>query len=129
MHCPKPQTIHLLLHRFITIVFAVYLELICNWLPLIKQKFHSILYSNHQETTYESLQRRTSYFKKIPLHLGLIVNEEDWQTVLENIPKITCWCIAVGVHTITVFDSKGFISFAMESSTYMFQRESQEESE
>jgi hypothetical protein len=43
-------------------------------------------------------------FKKVPSHLGLVMEGEVFQ---EDLARLICWAMCAGISDITVFDPKG----------------------
>lgn len=45
--------------------------------------------------------------EKLPVHMGLVVTEEEAETSFSDIASLVVWCMAVGISYISVYDHQG----------------------
>ena len=45
--------------------------------------------------------------KKLPVHMGLVITEEEQETSFSDIASLVVWCMAVGISYISVYDHQG----------------------
>lgn len=45
--------------------------------------------------------------EKLPVHMGLVVTEEEPETSFSDIASLVVWCMAVGISYISVYDHQG----------------------
>ncbi|XP_037014006.1 dehydrodolichyl diphosphate synthase complex subunit NUS1 [Artibeus jamaicensis] len=45
--------------------------------------------------------------KKLPVHMGLVITEEQQETSFSDIASLVVWCMAVGISYISVYDHQG----------------------
>ncbi|XP_016054195.1 PREDICTED: dehydrodolichyl diphosphate syntase complex subunit NUS1 [Miniopterus natalensis] len=45
--------------------------------------------------------------EKLPVHMGLVITEEEQETSFSDIASLVVWCMAVGISYISVYDHQG----------------------
>lgn len=45
--------------------------------------------------------------EKLPVHMGLVITEEEQETSYSDIASLVVWCMAVGISYISVYDHQG----------------------
>nr|XP_019596931.1 PREDICTED: dehydrodolichyl diphosphate synthase complex subunit NUS1 isoform X2 [Rhinolophus sinicus] len=45
--------------------------------------------------------------EKLPVHMGLLITEEEQETSYSDIASLVVWCMAVGISYISVYDHQG----------------------
>jgi len=93
-----------LLYNIVFFVFSIYLASTLV-IPRLKSRYLWFLAVNRGDFSY--IQKLS--WKKVPNHLGLVVNENDVKSYLQEISQLLCWCAAVGIKTITLYDEKGIL--------------------
>lgn len=87
--------------------------LFCHWLSLtVTSPF------KHKGLKTELIVKDSKTLRKIPLHVALVINEEE---VLHNyLCMLVCWAFSIGVQWVSVYDAKG--TFYMYSYIYIYRR-------
>jgi len=91
------QILFLLIFWFSHFILNCYI-----WIGLLFQQIRDVF---TKEEDSEGLKRIASKLKKVPNHLAIVM-EQDFQ---EELAKIICWSICVGISDITIFDPTGNI--------------------
>ena len=66
----------------------------------------SILYPvKHKGTKLECIQTDVKKLKKLPLHLALIVVEEEMSHL--DLARLVTWSFSFGVHNVSLYDPNG----------------------
>ena len=59
----------------------------------------------HKGTKLECIQRDSKQLKKIPLHLALVVQEDDLSH--SDLANLVVWAFSAGVHNVSLYDPNG----------------------
>ena len=68
------------------------------WISLL----HAV---KHKGTKLDCIQRDAKLLKKIPLHLALVVQEEDLSH--SDLANLVIWAFSAGVHNVSLYDPNG----------------------
>lgn len=55
--------------------------------------------------TTNSNKNRQIRLKKLPFHLGVIINEDH--LAINDIASLINWCLCIGIHHISIYDEPG----------------------
>lgn len=77
---------------------GLYFSLVWLWAGLM----HA---AKHKGSKLECIQEDTRNLKKIPLHLALIIHEE--QLSHNDLANVVMWAFAAGIHNVSIYASQG----------------------
>lgn len=76
----------------------------------------AILYTvKHKGTKLESIQEDTKHLQKVPLHLAVIVQEEELS--YDDLACVVVWAFAVGIHYVSLYDPHGNLPLIIQGSS------------
>lgn len=86
-------------------LILVYTFLIFQQLQLLITQFKAKLMFWRATSTLYSIQQHLPYLKKLPVHIGIILDSSDMS--LHCVAELVSWCMGTGIHYITLYDIKG----------------------
>lgn len=85
-----------LVHKFISLF--IFLQLLYREL----QRYIRRWFNNSHRTLDKQIQ-----FKKLPFHLGVVINEDH--LAINDIASIINWCLCLGIHHVSIYDEPGYV--------------------
>ncbi|XP_077976949.1 dehydrodolichyl diphosphate synthase complex subunit Nus1-like isoform X2 [Glandiceps talaboti] len=93
---------HGLLLRLVHAVIFVKIWVVA-WICNLKKAFQY-----HPKRTRMKLKNDSKTLKKLPLHIGIVVVEDD--VSFPDISNIVVWCMALGISFISLYDTAGEVN-------------------
>lgn len=93
------------IHLIISVLFLIY-QLVSRVRRKLKELALLILTSGEAEQL-EMVKNKIVGFRKLPSHLGIVLNEET--VSFSDIAKIVIWCLVLKVPHISIYDGGGIV--------------------
>ena len=91
-------------------IYIIFIEIQSLFLQL-KRFTNSIVLRVKHSSDINYLRKTATILQKLPVHLAIVINEEDLEQSLEeylkDLSNFVCWAISIGTHYITLYDPKG----------------------
>ena len=87
-------------HAIVWLRDSTYYSLLWLWTALTYA-------AKHKGSKLESIQEDTRQLQKIPLHLALMIHEEEFSHT--DLARIVTWAFASGIYNVSIYNSHGKI--------------------